>query len=720
MIPARKFVFRLLPFLKFQAACLVKKRSATSSPLSEPPESMDMDVDEAPMPNSPTNDSAMIPERTTPSPYQRLTPPTSVHQPVNAPSSADVTARTKQLIADIKAKAMAQVKANPTEAAKSLEFREDLSDSDSDDDLQPLEAEVKGKAKTVGEAARPPPGASTRYNTRSADAQASSSKANRVSPIALQSERRKSANKKDNPFLALLKEKRDEERSGRSTMDYIKAAEIALAKDRMLLEMDDEDGDDGLSGPSEYQQANSGKEADEIKVDLDDRDRERLFGDQGAQIKGILDDDRENREADERLQSRVGVPFWKRNAGNDDAVTSAKPALDFGNYANQPILSMLHKAFELADEKRSIAILNLGLLNTLNYENHAGVVDYLSYLALTPKCEQLGSAAFKALINIWTVSSTGRTPGISLQSILNAVSGLGATAEYLNLLPAENPNLDDERRNTLVFRMIKMIESSARRRLLNPTEVPGIVPVLLAISLDPSTSVSLQDEITLGLDAIFQSIADPNVVADIEPSICTEVLAYISNLDTVNISHVVTLLAGGTGRGTRIARWVARSVLLDRTEVAEGEYCHTPAVDDLSAILVQGKPTSCQAFQVNKDTDYVEMGYFVQILAVALTDISDYLPREIAAIAELKAGQCSQKSPSKEKPETPFQYLENCMTFLHRKITDHGTDIERSRTKAALHHLTMRLHYQLKAGTRSNKSNNIDHYFSRGNVGPRA
>lgn len=50
-------------------------------------------------------------------------------------------------------------------------------------------------------------------------------------------------------------------------------------------------------------------------------------------------------------------------------------------------------------------------------------------------------------------------------------------------------------------------------------EIPEIVIVLLAISLDSSTSAIIQQEIAVVLDAVFCSIADLNVVAEIVRSL---------------------------------------------------------------------------------------------------------------------------------------------------------------------------------------------------------
>ncbi|KAF5393439.1 hypothetical protein D9757_000631 [Collybiopsis confluens] len=707
---------------------VTKWRDQTSQ-LFNFPDDMDIDADEneTAVARRDADGSVTSPERTTPSPFQQLTPPpTTVHQPLHLPTivpSSDAVEKAKQLIADIRAKAIAEANSSPIQDSKPFELRESLSDSDSDDDLQPLEIMTKNKTtKKI----KSPLVATTRYNTRSFDPQASS-KDLQKSPSVQHDKRKSMVTKKTNPFLALLKEKREEEGAGRSTIDYIKAAETALSIEYMLLEMDD-DEDETPGEPSMPQRSNE-NDTDDMKVVLDDGDRERLFGHQGDQIKDILDGDKENRKADEFQQSRIGVAFWSRDHIDDDAVTNDETPLDFGDYCQQPILAMLHSALQSTgkvcesqskfaadislDVKRSSAILNLGLLSAVNLQSHPAVVNHLSYLSLSSKYEELGLAAFRALMNVWTVSQAGRMHGISLQSILRAMSELGAKAELLNLPGGSHPNVDEKKRERLVFRLIKMIEVSARQRLLNPTELPEIVLVLLAVSLDSSTPSALQDEIMLVLHTVFQSIADPNVVANNEPLLCTKILTFILPLDPVNISHVLTLLAGGPGRGIRIARWVARSVLLGQTKVTGREYCHTPAIDDLSAILVQGETTSCPAFQITKDTDYVELCYYVHILATALTDISSYVPQELATIASFKTEQHTGQSPNKDKPQTPFQLLESRMTFLHRKITDHGTNIERSRTKAALHHLTMRLHFQLKAGTKSDKPSNIAHYFRK-------
>ncbi|KAJ4467947.1 hypothetical protein C8J55DRAFT_608843 [Lentinula edodes] len=682
--------------------------------LSDLPERMN--VDEVPTSNFDTDQSPSSAERSTPPPsQQQLTPPPTTvldHQALPPiPTAIETARKTEELIAAIKAKAIAAAKSSPIEQ-EIRPFKETLSDSDTDEELRPLEINVKGKGKAK-EVAPSVPAVNTYYNTRSTNAH---SKSKMISPTVLQSERRQAATKKKhNPFTALLKEKREDDRSGRSDLEFIKAAENMLPKSQMLLEMDEEDGYDSFETPSQKTAAWLGREVDDMKVDLDDGNRRRLFGEQSEGIKDILDGEQKNLQADERRKIEIGVRFWRDNTSSagDDVDMDVEPTLDFGEHTKSPVLRKLYNALKSRDQVRAIAILDSGLLTTVNPECLRGVTSYLTYLALSPANDRLSSAAFEALRNVW-ITSRGSELGIILQDILNAVSRWGAYSQLLNLAGSKPSNIDAHSRASLIFRLVKLTESSARSRLLNINEIPELVLILLAISLDPSTSASLQIAIAVVLDAIFQSIADPNVVADIEPIICTKILTYIKEFDPFNISRIVTLLTGSEGRSTRIARWVARSVLLGKTQVTESEYCHAPAVQDLSDILVQGATPVCQAFQINHDTDYVELGHYVQILAVALTDIPSYLPSEIAAVAAIKAQHPIQASPSKDKIDTPLEHLNRCITFVQRKITDNGTDIERSRTKAALHHLSMRLYFQL-AARKADKNPAISNYFERRN-----
>lgn len=46
-----------------------------------------------------------------------------------------------------------------------------------------------------------------------------------------------------------------------------------------------------------------------------------------------------------------------------------------------------------------------------------------------------------------------------------------------------------------------------------------------------------------------------------ETTICNKLIKFASDLQPINKAQLVTLLAGGSGRSARIARWVAHAIL---------------------------------------------------------------------------------------------------------------------------------------------------------------
>lgn len=104
----------------------------------------DMDVDEVSACLSEAEKSAFDPERDTTPPYQQLTPPeTTTKTPL------DTAAKTQQLIAEIKARALADARSSPT-VKEHRPFKDTLTDSESEDELLPRATDTKGKGKEKG------------------------------------------------------------------------------------------------------------------------------------------------------------------------------------------------------------------------------------------------------------------------------------------------------------------------------------------------------------------------------------------------------------------------------------------------------------------------------------------------------------------------------------------------------------------------------------------
>jgi hypothetical protein len=65
-------------------------------------------------------------------------------------------------------------------------------------------------------------------------------------------------------------------------------------------------------------------------------------------------------------------------------------------------------------------------------------------------------------------------------------------------------------------------------------------------------------------------------------------------------------------------------------------------------------------FTVDRDTDYVDLGFFVNMLAVAISDLRSYACRE--------RGSSNQSWQLGEKPKTDLQRLHKALETMHSDI----------------------------------------------------
>jgi hypothetical protein len=138
-------------------------------------------------------------------------------------------------------------------------------------------------------------------------------------------------------------------------------------------------------------------------------------------------------------------------------------------------------------------------------------------------------------------------------------------------------------------------------------------------------------------------------------------------------------------------------------------------------------------FDLHDETDYVDLGFYVYILSVALSNVKGW------ALEERK--HIGHHSPNKlgsgeDKPKTPLQVLCQALESLHSGISKwncgYGTTqklikdlagdtraahLDRSRTKAAVKALSVRIYYQRDAWIKGNTNStgkprmNLRQYF---------
>ncbi len=122
---------------------------------------------------------------------------------------------------------------------------------------------------------------------------------------------------------------------------------------------------------------------------------------------------------------------------------------------------------------------------------------------------------------------------------------------------------------------------------LVPEEIPNVLLLLSHVALDPSCSQDITRDMIMAVHDICSSIGPGDVVIpDIvsisptgtlqitqrqllfqESAVCRKLLGFLADVEPINKDYVVGLLASGSGRTMRIARVIARSIILDKRTV---------------------------------------------------------------------------------------------------------------------------------------------------------
>jgi len=141
-----------------------------------------------------------------------------------------------------------------------------------------------------------------------------------------------------------------------------------------------------------------------------------------------------------------------------------------------------------------------------------------------------------------------------------------------------------------------------------------------------------------------------------------------------------------------------------------------PLPDILEHLIPSPKSNSLHPgkFAIHEGTDYVDLGFYITILGVAVSNIRTYVSQE----QESKRIKVSE-SPSKasERGKCLLQLLHSALESLHSNIADtRATHLERSRTKAGIKGLAMNIHYQREIWLRNDypiKAKTLAQYFKK-------
>ncbi|PBK74447.1 hypothetical protein ARMSODRAFT_952092 [Armillaria solidipes] len=688
-------------------------RHGTASPV--PLEDVVADSEDASSPMFTPAESPSASRPATPPVFQQHTPPPTDISSASVAIESPTMARTAKLIAAIKEQAWQKALSSPE--TSTLEFKEDLDSSSSSDEDDVLATQLFGKGKGKAVQRDPSPSARPRRSLRS-KVSPSSSRHDSVSPpraskrtrtvparglvsLASKAPKRKSVN----PIEALLREKKRGENSGGGAAGLLRAehalasgdldAESSLAAENLAL--------DAIRNQDHVLNRSSTDLLDVGDLSFDRERGQKLLGEKrGKAVLGILEGDKRELENIRMQQKYLGVPLW--DEPNDTAMDS-ESGLHLFNGEDTPALKLFGDAIAKQNTAQAALMLESGIFLNVDSQKNPSVIPYLCHLALCFHEGSLSFSAFSALINIWHMPDC-RASGVSFDSILSAIAHLGVKLSVIESVgwvqPSEVASPPANKEETL-YRMVAMVTMSARSGRLDTNEIPDIVMALLLIALDPSGSSEILLDVIKAVDALCHSIAPGDDISkSIESRICSKVAKHALNLTPINKAHMISFISAGTGRAQRIARNIAHCVLTGTESLSPDMYSDLPPLTEIVDVI-----STSDVFNVYDETDYVDMGFWTELLAVTLSNIDGYVAQEMKNPPPIG-------SPSKsDKTYTVLQCVRNAIEDVHSRIADtRAAHLDRTRTKLSLKKLSLRLAYQYKSAT-DVRNKQIHQYFKK-------
>ncbi|KAF9566704.1 hypothetical protein CPC08DRAFT_703669 [Agrocybe pediades] len=639
------------------------------------------------------------------------------------PVALDVASKTAKIIADIKARAYARELSSPE---PTLEFNDapEIS-SDEEEDILPItRIPIKTKKSPSPKIPSPEPAKrSTRYGLRNRSPPKTSANEASTSKLALgdgkkspQTTRVKKS-VQSAPFESLLREKRSATKRG-DAFDRAEAVVNKVDTDGCFMgeDFDFEGADETLTWEDVNLAArdsrwvsnstttpNKSRAIKDIKLGTEDQ--KRLFGEERMkEIAGMLQHDRLD-ELNAAASIKVpGIKLWT------DSSTSSMHAERDKAEAHIPRIpgtsapiQLLNAALCRKDFSRAVILLSGNILSTICPSDQAAFESSLCELALSSIPHGLAEAAFGCLECFWNSRDQPLTSGISFGRVLSVLHRFKADDDILTAQKwqANNSQADEEVhlgcRGTVLNHLVLLIAACARSNRLSKQEIPDIVLVLLLLAADVTASAEFLQDITQAISLVCACIS----VTDLQIALntCSKILAGISSYSPIIKHRIVSLLADGSATARRIASTVAYCIITDTIEVDASMFNHLPPLAD---ILDQLPPYSkskgpSAKFSIHEETDYVDLGLNICILAVAVADVKGYVFQEAETLQ--KQPTYAIASPAKNSKDilTEVQYLHTALENLHSSIIDlRAAHLERSRTKAIIKGLSMNLYYQHK------------------------
>jgi hypothetical protein len=155
----------------------------------------------------------------------------------------------------------------------------------------------------------------------------------------------------------------------------------------------------------------------------------------------------------------------------------------------------------------------------------------------------------------------------------------------------------------------------------------------------------------------------------------------------MNKARSIALFSAGSGSTKRIASFIAYCVVVDRTtDVVVRLYFHPfysqyglmfsqeiysdlPPLDDVLEQLHPSSSLGSSKFSLSETTNYLDLGYYISILAIALSNVRGYVTEERRASKTRQPTSHPPLSPHK-RTESPkdLQLVYTALETLHSNI----------------------------------------------------
>ncbi|KAI0268600.1 hypothetical protein BC834DRAFT_644907 [Gloeopeniophorella convolvens] len=533
------------------------------------------------------------------------------------------------------------------------------------------------------------------------------------------------AARKVDPIGALLRERKKETRTG-GGIDALNLAE-GYDPDNLLSDFSIDEEDEGSipDAPSDWsgwadedtagravsvglQNDRASVKANPLEDEVLQEDRERLLGaKEGEAVGKILDADRKLGQV---IAERVhGVRVFAVVADDEEDAEMHEEALDIHELTKDTTaaLHMLCEAVKRQDGGYTQVVLRILSAKDLAVP---GVAQWLCEQALWSEDELLGRVIRRFLLDLplWAQSYLGSP--LSVDLIAHTFSRLGIREDLRAYVHTQQgstlPRLPN--RSGVLRNMVRMIATFSSR--WSAEQLPDVIMSLLLIGVDAGSSAELRRDVLSTLSLLcWQLPADFNDAENNETLVAERVLDFAKTLSAPNQAFLLSFFTKGSEPSLRIARAVAHHILTN--SVIEASSYALPPLDPLIAVLAEPDGP----FDIADATDYDSLTSRVAILSVVLSDIESYVEEE-SSLRRLAQVTTTDGSPRK-KEMMPLELVRARLDAMHGKIFDtRAAHLDRSRAKGAIQRLSMRVHYQRAALSKTSCQMRLGAYFTPGDT----